>query len=140
MGAGRPSPAAEFPETAKENIRRRGIKPLGSSSSSSATPRHAEKPRTDRSGACFWPPFEPAANLPSLGAALAGCQDEPQPGDGRRRRIALIYKATTNPFFRTMEKGAREKAAELGVALEVAGIPSEAEPRHDGGPWALSVR
>ncbi len=57
----------------------------------------------------------------------AGCQDEPQPGEGRRRRIALIYKATTNPFFQAMEKGAREKADELGVDLEVAGIPSETD-------------
>lgn len=59
--------------------------------------------------------------------AIAGCQDEPQPGEGRRHRIALIYKATTNPFFQAMEKGAREKADELGVALEVAGIPSETD-------------
>lgn len=59
--------------------------------------------------------------------ALAGCQDQPQPGEGRRRRIALIYKATTNPFFQAMEKGAREKADELGIDLEVAGIPSETD-------------
>ena len=62
-----------------------------------------------------------------FGIALAGCQDEPQPGAARRRRIALIYKATTNPFFQAMEKGAREKATELHVALEVAGIPSETD-------------
>ncbi len=59
--------------------------------------------------------------------ALAGCQDEAQPNGMARAHVALIYKATTNPFFQAMEKGAREKADELHVALEVAGIPSETD-------------
>jgi ribose transport system substrate-binding protein len=60
--------------------------------------------------------------------ALAGCGgDSPPPASGERPRIALIYKATTNPFFQAMEEGARKKAAELGVDLEVAGIESETD-------------
>jgi len=60
--------------------------------------------------------------------ALVGCQGEPGSGDGTKtRRIALIYKATTNPFFQAMEAGAREKAKALGVTLEVAGIESETD-------------
>jgi len=60
--------------------------------------------------------------------ALTGCGggDETTPPEGGRR-VALIYKATTNPFFQAMEKGAREKAKALGVALEVAGIESETD-------------
>jgi len=58
--------------------------------------------------------------------ALIGCQrTEPQPGGGPH--IALIYKATTNPFFQAMEKGAREKAGSLGVQLDVAGIETESD-------------
>ena len=59
--------------------------------------------------------------------ACTGCQDEPQPDGMARAHVALIYKATTNPFFQAMERGAREKADELHVALEVAGIPSETD-------------
>jgi len=65
----------------------------------------------------------------ALGGALvaAGCGDgETGPADGGRR-IALVYKATTNPFFQAMEQGAREKAKALGVDLEVAGIESETD-------------
>jgi ribose transport system substrate-binding protein len=64
-----------------------------------------------------------------VGAALAaGCSGEPQGGaDGRKVRVGLIYKATTNPFFQAMEKGAREKARELGVGIEVQGIESESD-------------
>ena len=65
----------------------------------------------------------------ALGGALvaAGCSDgETGPADGGRR-IALVYKATTNPFFQAMEQGAREKAKALGVDLEVAGIESETD-------------
>jgi ribose transport system substrate-binding protein len=59
--------------------------------------------------------------------AFAGCQDEPQPNGMARADVALIYKATTNPFFQAMEKGAREKAKELHIVLQVAGIPSETD-------------
>ena len=57
-------------------------------------------------------------------AALAGCKSDTESG---KPRIALIYKATTNPFFQAMETGAREKAKALGVALEPAGIESETD-------------
>ena len=63
-----------------------------------------------------------------IGAALAaGCKSEPQPGGKQKVRVGLIYKATTNPFFQAMEKGAREKAKELGVGIEVSGIESESD-------------
>jgi len=68
-----------------------------------------------------------AALAAALAMACSGCQDEPTPADAGGRRIALIYKATTNPFFQAMEKGARDKANQLGVTLEVAGIPSETD-------------
>lgn len=61
-------------------------------------------------------------------AALAGCSRDDSAGPAAGRpRIALIYKATTNPFFQAMEAGARAKAKELGVDLDVAGIESETD-------------
>jgi ribose transport system substrate-binding protein len=61
-------------------------------------------------------------------AALAGCKSDSQPGTpAAKPRIALIYKATTNPFFQAMEQGARAKAGEMNVDLEVAGIESETD-------------
>jgi len=72
-------------------------------------------------------PSTSLALIAAFAVALTGCQGEPAPGTSGGRRIALIYKATTNPFFQAMEKGAREKAKELGVTLEVAGIPSETD-------------
>jgi ribose transport system substrate-binding protein len=61
-------------------------------------------------------------------AALAGCNSDSQPGaPATKPRIALIYKATTNPFFQAMEQGARAKAREMNVDLEVAGIESETD-------------
>ncbi|MCX5683438.1 MAG: substrate-binding domain-containing protein [Planctomycetota bacterium] len=61
-------------------------------------------------------------------AALAGCTSDSQPGSSAARpRIALIYKATTNPFFQAMEQGARAKAKEMNVDLDVAGIESETD-------------
>jgi len=65
----------------------------------------------------------------ALGATLAlgGCSGDSETGGEGARRVALIYKATTNPFFQAMEKGAREKAAALKIDLEVAGIESESD-------------
>jgi len=61
-------------------------------------------------------------------AAMAGCNSDSQPGaPATKPRIALIYKATTNPFFQAMEQGARAKAREMNVDLEVAGIESETD-------------
>jgi ribose transport system substrate-binding protein len=67
-----------------------------------------------------------------LCALAGGCSSEPAaPGDGKtagaKMHIALIYKATTNPFFQAMEKGARDKAKELGIDLLVQGIESESD-------------
>ena len=61
------------------------------------------------------------------GLALAGCAGDAEPEAEAGPRIALIYKATTNPFFQAMERGARWRAKELGVDLEVAGIESETD-------------
>lgn len=72
-------------------------------------------------------PSTSIALIAAFAVGLTGCQGEPTPGTSGGRHVALIYKATTNPFFQAMEKGAREKAKELGVALEVAGIPSETD-------------
>jgi len=60
-------------------------------------------------------------------ALVAGCSGEGKPDASAKPRIALIYKATTNPFFQAMEQGAREKAKEMNVDLEVAGIESETD-------------
>jgi len=62
----------------------------------------------------------------SFVAVAAGCSGDSQPAGGKMH-IALIYKATTNPFFQAMEKGARDKAKELGVDLLVQGIESESD-------------
>jgi ribose transport system substrate-binding protein len=67
------------------------------------------------------------AGLALAAALAAGCQGEPGPAGKGQPRVALIYKATTNPFFQAMEKGAREKAAALKIDLEVAGIESESD-------------
>ncbi|MBE3133670.1 MAG: substrate-binding domain-containing protein [Acidobacteria bacterium] len=68
-----------------------------------------------------------AAGLVLAAALTAGCKSEPGAAGKGETRIALIYKATTNPFFQAMEKGAREKAAALEIDLEVAGIESESD-------------
>jgi len=63
-----------------------------------------------------------------IGVSLAaGCSSEPQGGGGKKVRVGLIYKATTNPFFQAMETGARKKAKELGAGIEVQGIESESD-------------
>ena len=61
------------------------------------------------------------------GLALSGCAGEGETEGEGGRRVALIYKATTNPFFQAMEQGAQEKADERGVDLPVAGIESESD-------------
>ncbi|BAS28080.1 sugar ABC transporter substrate-binding protein [Limnochorda pilosa] len=50
------------------------------------------------------------------GSALAASQPP---------RVALIMKTLTNPFFLSMEEGARNAAAELGVRLEVVAAERE---------------
>ena len=59
----------------------------------------------------------------------AGCEKStPAPGGkAGSPRIALIYKATTNPFFQAMETGAADKAKALGVTLDAVGIESESD-------------
>jgi ribose transport system substrate-binding protein len=61
------------------------------------------------------------------GMAFCGCAGDGETDGEGDRRVALIYKATTNPFFQAMEQGAREKADERGVDLAVAGIESESD-------------
>lgn len=68
-------------------------------------------------------------SLTALALAFAGCgKSEPGgPAAGGKTRVALVYKATTNPFFQAMEKGAVEKARELGADLEAAGVEAETD-------------
>jgi ribose transport system substrate-binding protein len=61
------------------------------------------------------------------GMAFCGSAGDRETDGEGDRRVALIYKATTNPFFQAMEQGAREKADERGVDLAVAGIESESD-------------
>ncbi|MFQ6098804.1 MAG: substrate-binding domain-containing protein, partial [Armatimonadota bacterium] len=71
-------------------------------------------------------------------AALSGCKKQPPsaptsgPGPtagapGPEYKVALVMKTMTNPFFITMEKGAREAADELGVRLIVQTPPKETD-------------
>ncbi|OQX34259.1 MAG: sugar ABC transporter substrate-binding protein, partial [Candidatus Sedimenticola endophacoides] len=48
-------------------------------------------------------------------AATPGTAPEPTPG----RRVALVMKTLTNPFFVEMEKGARQAEREFGISLIV---------------------
>ncbi len=45
----------------------------------------------------------------------------------QKYRIALVMKALSNPFFHSMEMGAREKAKELGIELLVQGTNKETD-------------
>ena len=52
--------------------------------------------------------------------AQAPAKDSPPPAtQPERKRIALVMKTLTNPFFVEMEKGARRAERELGVDLQV---------------------
>ncbi len=56
---------------------------------------------------------------------LLGCGNSPEPVTEKppspveKAKIALVMKTLTNPFFVSMEKGARQAASELGVDLIV---------------------
>jgi ribose transport system substrate-binding protein len=59
-------------------------------------------------------------------AMMVGC------GGGQKQRpakphVALIMKAISNPFFKTMAEGAQAKAKELGVELTVLSVPKETD-------------
>jgi ribose transport system substrate-binding protein len=64
----------------------------------------------------------------ALGLALAGCDSgETQQAEGKGAngaetdpiRVALVMKTLTNPFFVTMEQGARQAERDLGIDLVV---------------------
>ncbi len=65
-----------------------------------------------------------AACLAALAPALVPEQAE---ADGNRKKIALVMKALSNPFFITMRDGAAARAEKIGVPLEVFGIERETE-------------
>ncbi len=67
-----------------------------------------------------------ACLLSAAPVATAIAQDE-SPAAGDKPVVALVYGIRGDAFYVTMEKGAREKAAELGVEL-VADGPSEWNP------------
>lgn len=48
-------------------------------------------------------------------------------------RIALIMKTMSNPFFQTMEKGAKEEAAKLGVELSCQAADKETDDEKQAG-------
>lgn len=58
-----------------------------------------------------------AQNTPLIEGRGANAKPSAEP-EGRRR-VALVMKTLTNPFFVEMEKGARRAEAELGIALLV---------------------
>jgi ribose transport system substrate-binding protein len=58
-----------------------------------------------------------------LAAVFAGCDEQ---SDGQTR-IALVMKATSNPFFARMEQGARRAADSLNVNLLVGSITQETD-------------
>jgi ribose transport system substrate-binding protein len=55
----------------------------------------------------------------------SGCSEEEEAQKDETFRIALLTKATTNPFFQEMEEGARRAARELGVVLLSLGVALE---------------
>ncbi|MEW8020740.1 MAG: sugar ABC transporter substrate-binding protein [gamma proteobacterium symbiont of Phacoides pectinatus] len=57
----------------------------------------------------------PPAGEGAAPAATPGAAPEPTPG----RRVALVMKTLTNPFFVEMEKGARQAEREFGISLIV---------------------
>ena len=59
-----------------------------------------------------------------IGAGLARTAGA-APGD--KHRVALVMKALSNPFFHTMELGAREEAETLGIDLAVQGTNKETD-------------
>ena len=58
------------------------------------------------------PAVSTVAQAPAKDAQASGPQPE-------RKRIALVMKTLTNPFFVEMEKGARRAEKDLGVDLQV---------------------
>lgn len=73
-----------------------------------------------------------------LSAMWAGCRQDQSAGaggrlDGNQPRIALIMKARTNPFFHTMEIGAKRAAEKHGVDLLVTSVDRETDFAKQGG-------
>src|SRR4051812_16793433 len=50
---------------------------------------------------------------------VAACGDD-QGGDGKSVSVALITKNSTNPFFVTMQDGAKQAAAAEGMKITIA--------------------
>src|SRR4029453_7812694 len=59
------------------------------------------------------------ASVAALGLLAAGCSGE-DGGDDKDVAVSLITKNSTNPFFVTMQDGAKKAAAAEGVKLTVA--------------------
>jgi fructose transport system substrate-binding protein len=65
-----------------------------------------------------------------LGASsllLSACSSSDDAGGDAKVGVSLILKNDTNPFFVAMTKGAKAKAAELGVDLSVAAGKDETD-------------
>lgn len=53
-------------------------------------------------------------------AALVGCSSDDEGGDGDGVAVTLITKDSINPFWVSMQKGAKQAAADEGVDLTIA--------------------
>lgn len=61
------------------------------------------------------------------GCRERGSSPDSQPAGSGRAKVALIMKARTNPFFASMEAGARKAAGRLGVELLVLTLDRETD-------------
>jgi len=68
-----------------------------------------------------------------LAAALPATAAPPQTETPNQRKIALVMKALSNPFFFKMEAGAKAYASEHGLSLEVFGTEMETDIEHQAG-------
>ena len=78
-----------------------------------------------------------------LSLAACGARDEQpaksdtgsaaKPSRARKPHIALIMKAISNPFFKTMAEGATRKAPELDIKLTCLSVPRETDFEQQAG-------
>jgi ABC-type sugar transport system substrate-binding protein len=60
------------------------------------------------------------ASLAALGLLAAGCGSDEEAGGDKAVAVSLITKNSTNPFFVTMQEGAKKAAKAEGVTLTVS--------------------
>jgi ribose transport system substrate-binding protein len=90
-------------------------------------PQQAEAPQATQP-----PPTEKPAEAPAATKAV----EMPDFGElkpAKAYKIALIMKTMSNPFFQTMEKGAKEEAAKLGIDLSSQAADKETDDEKQAG-------